>query len=73
LRWWIEDLRRRPVREGNVTVNVPPDGVRWAVTLYGIILDPGPYRLRVKLDDATGRELGHNQFDFRIESPKEQQ
>jgi beta-mannosidase len=69
LRWQIEDLTRRPLHSGTAIVRVPSDGVRWAVTLYGLDLDPGYYHLRVQLVSAEGDELGHNQFDFRIEPP----
>jgi beta-mannosidase len=69
LHWRIEDLMRRPLHSGTAVVGVPSDGVRWAVTLYGLDLDPGYYHLRVELVSAEGDELGHNQLDFRIEPP----
>jgi beta-mannosidase len=73
LRWQIEDLVRKPLHSGTAVVRVPSDGVRWAVTLYGLDLDPGYYHLRVELLGAEGEELGHNQFDFRIAPPPEEE
>jgi len=73
LRWRIEEDGGALAKDGVASVNVPSDGVRWAIGVDGRDLAPGAYHMHVELYDAQGRKLGQNKLSFAIEAPKEEE
>ena len=72
LHWRIENSDRQPILSDMARVHVVADEVSYATTLRGLSLSPGQYRLSLTLEDAQGKPLGYNAFEFAIVVPEEQ-
>jgi len=63
-RWAVVDEKGREAASGDCALDVPMDAISDSVAIAIPPLEPGRYRLSLKLYSAAGDLLGENRYEF---------